>query len=165
MNRSVLSQFSRSYPLTGQEVAKQQTAEALTKVIGDSQDVLFRATTVFPLTIFPDTLTIDRTKFTITHRLFMGAGETLSIRIEDVLNVTADLGPFFGKIKIATRFFDPGKPYEIDHFWRKDALKIKRIAQGYMTAKQKNIDCSALSTEELTRTLDELGKVSKEDTL
>lgn len=144
---------------------QKQKAKELAEAIGNSNDVLFRATTVFPFTLFPDTLTIDRSKITVTHRDFLRAGEVLSIGIEDVLNVTASVGPIFGSIKIATRFFDPAKPYEIDHFWRKDALKIKRIAEGYIIAKQKGIDCSALSTPELAKTLDELGKVSREDTV
>ncbi len=139
---------------------KQKTQEELTNAIGDAHDVLMRATAVFPLTLFPDTVAIDRTKLTITHRDFFGAGEVLSINIEDILNVTATVGPFFGSIKISTRFFDPDKPYTVDHFWRKDALRIKRIAQGYVIAKQKEIDCSALSNRELAKLLDELGKVS-----
>lgn len=138
---------------------KQAVKEELVHAIGDSHDVLIRATTVFPFTLFPDTLAIDRTKLTITHRDFFGVGEALSINIEDILNVTATVGPFFGSIKIATRFFDPGKPYTVDKFWRGDALKIKRIAQGYIIARQREIDCSVLSNRELTKLLDELGKV------
>lgn len=143
-----------------QNQKKHKAEEALVEAIGDAHDVLVRATTVFPLTLFPDTITVDRTKLTITHRDFFRSAEVLSIAIEDILNVTATVGPFFGSIKIATRFFDPDKPYTVDHFYRADALKIKRIAQGYVIAKQKNVDCSNLSNQELTHLLDELGKVA-----
>jgi hypothetical protein len=142
---------------------KRQATEKLVKVIGDAHDVLVRATTVFPLTLFPDTLTVDRTKLTITHRDFFNSAEVLSITVEDLLNITANVGPFFGSIKISTRFFDPDKPYTVDHFWRADALKIKRIVQGYIIARKKNVDCSALPTAELAKTLDELGKVAPEE--
>ena len=142
---------------------KRETAHELAQAIGESYDVLARAETVFPLTLFPDTITIDRSKITITQRSFMKSGEVLSIRIEDVLNVTAKVGPFFGSLLIATRFFNPEKPYMIDHFWRADVLRIKRVLQGYLIARQHNIDCSKLSTEELSHTLDELGNVSRED--
>lgn len=141
------------------EVKKQETAVELIEAIGDARDVLVRVTTVFPLSLFPDTITIDRTKLTITHRDFFKSADVLSICIEDILNVSAGVGPFFGSIKISTRFFDSAKPYTVDHFTRADALKIKRIAQGYIIAKQKEVDCSALSTKELTKLLDELGKV------
>jgi hypothetical protein len=145
------------------DVKKIKTEQKLVQAIGNSHDVLARATTVFPITLFPDTLTVDRTKLTITHRDFFNVGEVLSIRIEDVLNVTANVGPVFGSIKISTRFFDPGKPYSIDHFWRADALKIKRIVQGYLIAKQQKVDCTALSTNELAKLLDDLGKVAPEE--
>src|SRR5687767_11541947 len=85
---------------------KRQARHELNEIVGGAQEILVRAKTVFPLTIFPDTLTLDRTKVTITHREFFRVAEVMSIRIEDILNVTAHVGPLFGSIKIATRFFD-----------------------------------------------------------
>ncbi len=138
---------------------KQKIEKKLAKAIGDSHDVLMRATTVFPLTLFPDTITVDRTKLSITHRNFLQSGELLTIRIEDILNVTVSVGPLFGSVKIATRFFDHSEPYDVDHLWRKDALKLKRVVQGYLIAKKQKVDCTKLSTRELVKMLDELGKV------
>jgi len=131
--------------------------------IGDSHDVLVRIESGFPLTLFPTTLTVDRTKVTITQRDFFKAGEVIAIRIEDVLNVTAHVGPLFGSVKISSRFFNPEKPYIVDKLRRADALRLKRILQGYLLAMQKKIDCSKLSTAELARTLDELGSVAPEE--
>jgi hypothetical protein len=142
---------------------RQKAREELAQTIGDAHDVLVRAKTVFPFTLFPDTITIDRTKLTITHRDFFSVGEVLSIQIEDILNVTANVGPMFGSLKIATRFFDLQKPYVISYLPRADALKIKRIMQGYLIARQKEIDCSVIGTKELAAMLDELGKVGPEE--
>ncbi len=138
---------------------KQEVAQELVSAIGGSNDVLVRATTVFPFTANPDTVTLDRTKLTITHRDFFKTAEVLSIRVEDILNVTASVDAFFGSIKISTRFFDPNKPYVVKFLRRKDALKLKRIVQGYLIARQREVDCSALSTRQLANLLDELGKV------
>lgn len=80
---------------SSQNGTKRQAQQNLVEAIGNSRDILVRATTVFPLTLFPDTLTIDRTKITITHRDFFKVAEVMSIGIEDVLNVTATVGPFF----------------------------------------------------------------------
>lgn len=142
------------------DTQKQKTADELVEAIGNSKDVLVRVTTVFPLTLFPDTITIDRTKLTITHRDFFKAGEAISFNIEDILNVAASVGPFLGSIRISSRFFDQDKPYVVEHLTRKDALRIKRILQGCIIAKQKGVDSSALSTRELAKLLDELGKVA-----
>ncbi len=145
---------------THPETPKQELKQA----IKESHQVLVSATTVFPVALFPDTITVDRAKLTIARRTFFKVAEVMSIRIEDVLNVTANVGPIFGSIKITSRIFSIEKPYTVDHFWREDALKVKRITQGYIIALQKEIDCSNLSTEELSSMLDQLGKDDHDQT-
>ncbi len=138
--------------------AMDESALELAQTINSSHEILVTATTVFPFTLFPDTVTLDRAKLTIAHREFFWTSEVMSIRIEDILNVTADVGPFFGSLKIFTRFFSTDKPYTVSFLHRRDALKIKRILQGYVIALQKNIDCSTLPTPELANMLDDLGR-------
>lgn len=138
-------------PLTAKE-----SKEKLTEAISDSNELLASATTV--LRIFPDTLAVDRTKITVTKRSFFSAEEVMSMRIEDILNVTANLGPFFGSIKILSRVFTNDMPYTVGPFWQKDTQKLKRIIQGYVIAKQRKIDCSQLPTKELAAMLDKLGQ-------
>src|ERR1700740_1987539 len=78
------------------ETAKQQAKEKtedLKKIVSQSHEVLLSANTVFPISLFPDTVTVDRTKVTITRRDFFWSSDVMSIRIEDVLNVTATVGP------------------------------------------------------------------------
>ncbi len=135
-----------------------RTAQKLTKAVGEAHQVLVSENTVFPFTLFPDTITVDREKVTIAHRIFFGVAEVISIRIEDILNVTADVGPFFGSLRITTRFFDTSKPYNVNFLWRGDALRIKRVLQGYVIATQKKIDCSVFSPAPLVEMLDKLGQ-------
>ena len=144
---------------------KSQAKKELSRAIGNAQEVLMRATTVFPFTLFPDTITVDRTKLTVAHRTFFRVAEVMTIRIDDILNVTAGVGPLFGSLKITTRFFDTrDKSYTINYLTRGDALKLKRIVQGYIIALQREIDCSALSTTELARMLDDLGRGAPDET-
>lgn len=134
----------------------QETREQLQQVIKGSNEVLATATTAFQ--IFSDTLTVDRAKLTVTKRSFFSTAEVMSIRIEDVLNVTASIGPIFGSVKIVSRVLNTEKPYTINHFWREDALRLKRITQGYVIALQRGIDCSSLPTRELADMLERLGE-------
>lgn len=140
------------------ETTHEEAKEELTNAIEGSTQVLATATTVWPMTMFPDTITIDREKVTIATRSFFKTAEVMSTRIEDILNVTANVGPLFGSIKIVSRIFSPDRPYTIDHLWKADALRIKRVMQGYIIALKKDIDCQPLATEELSNMLDELGK-------
>lgn len=135
-----------------------ESALQLSQTISSAHEVLVTATTVFPFTLFPDTVTLDRAKLTISHKEFFWTGEVMSIRIEDILNVAADVGPFFGSLKIYTRFFQNDKPYSIYFLSRNNTLRIKRILQGYIIALQKNINCSTMPTSELAEMLHDLGR-------
>lgn len=135
---------------------KTEARKELEQAIKGSHEILEAATTVWPFTPFPDTVAIDRAKVTITHRTFFKVAEIVSIRIEDILNVTANVGPMFGSLHIVSRVLSPDKPYEIKFLWRDDALRLKRIMQGYVIAIQKKIDVTPLATKELADMLNEL---------
>lgn len=143
------------------EVKKEEKAVArreLKEAIKGSHELLANATTVFPFTFFPDTVAVDRTKLTITRRKFFGVADVMSIRIEDILNVTAHIGPLFGSLHITSRVLTADKPYEVKYLWRDDTLKLKRVMQGYIIAMQREIDVRPLKTEELAKLLNDLGK-------
>lgn len=135
----------------------EETKRELEHAIAGSQEVLCTATTLFPFALFPDTVTLDRAKLTLTHREFFGSAEVMSIRVEDILNVTANIGPMLGSVKIVSRVFNIEKPYTLDKFKRNDALRVKRITQGYVIALQRKIDCSAMPSLELAAMLEKLG--------
>lgn len=134
------------------------TRRQLRRAAHGSNDILMRVSTVFPLTLFPDTVIVDRSQVTITHRTFIMTGGVTSIRIEDILSITANVGLFFGSLSILTRFFDTNKPHEIIQLWRDDALRLKAIIHGLVVATKKEIDISTLNKTELVRTLLSLGQ-------
>ncbi len=122
-----------------------------------SNEVLASAKTVFPLTLFRDDIVVDRTKITITKRDFFFTSQVMSIRIEDVLNVKVALGPFFGSVTIVVRVLSSEDHHTINFLWRKDAIHLKHIIQGYIIAQHNQIDISHQTKQELTQTLSRLG--------
>lgn len=136
---------------------EQKKVNDLKKIVKLSHEVLMTANTVFPITLFPDTVTVDRTKITITRRDFFWSADVLSIRIEDVLNVSATVGPLFGSLTIASRVMSTTDHFVIRHLWRNDAIRLKHIIQGYVIAQHNKIDTAHLNTKELVDTLIELG--------
>lgn len=135
--------------------AQDYSLQALNRAIWDSNEVLVSASTTSKL--HKDTLTLNRAKLVGEKRSPLGAVEVMSVRIEDVLNVNATLGPISGTVKIMTKFTSPGAPYSIGPFHRKDTLKLKRIIQGYVIALQRKIDLNLTPTQELIDRLYELG--------
>lgn len=138
--------------------SKQQNKEQFETMLEHSREVLASAQTVIlPQNLFPDTVTVDRTKVTITQKTFFWSSNTVSIRIEDMLNISVGLGPFFGSLKISSRVMNSTDHFDINYFWRKDATYLKHIIQGYMITVHNNIDTSKMSREELISKLIELG--------
>ena len=133
-----------------------ETREELRDAIKGSNEILATASTAMP--VFADTIAVDRAKFTVTKRTFFRTAEVISMRIEDILNVTEHLGMLFGSVKITSRVMNADPPYTVGPFWRKDAVRVKRITQGYVIALQREIDCAALPVKELAQMLEELGE-------
>lgn len=136
---------------------REEKDKKLRNIVSQSHEVLMSVNTVFPITLFPDSVTVDRTKVTITRRDFFWTSDVMSIRIEDVLNVSASVGPLFGSLTIASRVMSTIDHFKINHFWRNDAIRLKHIIQGYVIAQHNNIDTAHLTTNELIDTLRELG--------
>ncbi|MFZ1360947.1 MAG: hypothetical protein WAS27_02930 [Candidatus Saccharimonadales bacterium] len=135
-------------------VATQRSFET---IINQSHEILAQANTVFPMTLFPDTVIVDRTKISFIRRDFFWASDTMTFRIEDVLNAEVSVGPLFGSLTIASRVMSTTDHFRINYFWRKDATYLKEIIQGYIIARHNNIDTTHLTKEQLIRTLSELG--------
>ncbi|OYX53807.1 hypothetical protein B7Y92_01810 [Candidatus Saccharibacteria bacterium 32-50-13] len=128
------------------------------KIVEQSQEILAGAKTVIlPYNLFPDTVTIDRMKVTITLWQSLWSREVVTLRIEDILNVQAHIGLLFGSLTISTRVMNSTDHFQISGFWNRDAKRLKHIIQGYMIALHQGIDVSGLTTERLTRKLLELG--------
>jgi hypothetical protein len=138
-----------------------QNTEDLYEAAIKSNDIIYKATTIFPFTLFPDTITIDREKVSIANRFFFRVAQIHSIRIDDILGVEGNRGPFFGSLSITSKYFIKS-PRKINFLTIDDTVKAQRILQGYTIARQKEIDCSKIATKELRTMLLELGKESTE---
>jgi hypothetical protein len=170
-SRKMGSAASRSYNVTKeflrndvsvlrpQQWIKRQASDAsFDTMLEQSNEVLASAQTVIlPNNLFPDTVTVDRTKVTIRQKTFFWSSNTISIRIEDMLNIALSVGPLFGSLKISVRIMNSTDHFDINYFWRKDAIFLERIIQGYMITVHNNIDTSHIPRDELVQKLLELG--------
>lgn len=136
-----------------------ENSEQLVELTTNAHEILLEASTVFPFTLFPSTVTIDREKLTIANRAFFKVATINSIPITDVQSVEINIGPFFGSVSIQRAMsMSPTTPFHVKFLWRDDALKIQRILQGYIIAHQKKIDCSVIEKEQLIVLLNDLGQ-------
>lgn len=139
-------------------VKSAKETDNVSRKVSESQEILFIAKTVFPFTLVPDTVSVDRTNLTIAHRVIFRVATIVTIKIEDIHNIAPNVGPIFGSLRIVTTFFDTESPYTVNYLRREDALKIAKIVKGYKTSRQRKIDTSKLNKKELVELLDKLAR-------
>lgn len=134
-------------------------AEKLVDITEAVQDNLIKVNTVFPFVLFPNTISIDKQKLTIVHRSFFRVASTTSVQIDDVQIVKVDVGPFFGSVHLASKYF-ADNVQSINFLKRADAISIQRLLQGYMIAHHRNIDCAGIDNRDLIVLLNDLGQAA-----
>ncbi len=127
------------------------------EAVKKSHQVIANARTVFPITLFPDSVVLDRTKVSIIKRDFFWTSNVISFQIEDILNVSCSVGPLFGSLTIASRVMSTVDHFHVNYLWRGDAVFLKDLIQGYVIAKINKLKTDNLTREELIDTLCELG--------
>jgi hypothetical protein len=132
-------------------------ANRLKKAVKKSHQVLASARTVFPMTLFPDSIIVDRTKVSIIKRDFFWTSNVISFQVEDLLNVSCAVGPVFGSLSIASRVMSTVDHFNINYLWRGDALFVKSLIQGHIIAKNNKLETDHLTRQETIDTLLELG--------
>jgi len=143
---------------TAGQIADDKETDKLDQMVAQAKEVLAEAQTVIlPQNLFPDTIRVDRTRVTITQRTFFWTEKVISLRIEDILNISCSVGPLFGSLTISSRVMNSTDHFEINYFWRKDALRIKHIIQGYIIAVHNNVETARMNKEELITKLSVLG--------
>lgn len=131
--------------------------ENLTELTANSQEVLYEATTVFPFSLFPDTVTLDREKLTIANRTFWRTASVTSTPVGEIMSAESSVGPIFGSLHLTFRFFADNQR-SIRFLWRHDATNMQKLIHGYIIANRREIDCSNVPLEELKTMLTELGQ-------
>jgi hypothetical protein len=131
-------------------------AQKLRAVVRESHTILAKAKAVFPFQLFPDKVNIDRHKLTIVHRQFFGIEQTVSVPLENIKNVEADFGPFFGSVTITSDLFI-NNTQTVHFMWRDDAKMIQKLVQGAVVAQRESIDLNKIEIKQLRKMLIDLG--------
>ena len=135
--------------------------EEMIEITERVHEILYEAETVFPFTLFPDTITLDREKLTLTNRTFWRTAEITSVPISEILSCKVNVGPFFGSLHLVFSFFADNQR-TINYLWRKDALEMQRMIHGYIIAHKREINTTHLALEDLKVVLKEIGQGAAE---
>jgi hypothetical protein len=78
------------------------------------------------------------------------------VPLENVKNIEADLGPFFGSITVTSDLFI-NNTQTVHFLWRDDARKIQKLVQGAVVAQGEGIDLNKIEVIQLQKMLIDLG--------
>jgi hypothetical protein len=150
-----------SAPTSRAEQEAEEGPEKLMELTERTHDILFEADTVFPFTLFPDTLTLDREKLTIAERFFWRVATITSVPVSEILSCQANVGPFFGSIHLVFSFFADNER-TINFLWRDDASQLQAMLHGYIIAHKRKINTVNVPVDDLKIMLKELGQGASE---
>jgi hypothetical protein len=153
-----------SVSVTKDKQHAQEQKSKLAKLADKTENILFEASTVFPFTLFPDTVIIDRTKVTVVIRNFFYTKRYFSLLLEDVRVAHVSTIPFFGTLTIEMKGLEL-RDYKKDiHFLRRgDAVRAQRIITGLITAREEEgVDLTVLSDAEVARLAEDIGMAQEE---
>lgn len=135
------------------------------KIITERQDIeLFRADSVFPFTLFTDTIIIDTTKISISKKQMFATEYISTIPLKDLSDINVQTFLFLGTvyIKYMPQSESPGMnepvTIHIQNIRRGAAIKVKNILKGVLVAKAEEIDISTLSPDEIKEVLHKFGE-------
>lgn len=129
---------------------------SLDQIMQESNQVLAHFRSVWPFDFFPDEVIIDKKAITIVRHWFFGVGQKITCHFEDLVNSEVQIGPFFGSIKIYSKYFTDGEE-DVNWFSRSDAKKIHAILQGLLMAKKEGADIQNIPNDELLYKLYHIG--------
>lgn len=155
---AALEEASRPTRKAQKEAAKEIVSEEkINDVKHNTEDILYEAETVFPFTLFPDTLKLDREKLTMARRDFFRTAQISSVPLSEIMSIEANVGPFFGSIHLIFRFFNDNEK-TFTFLKRQDAINLQRLVHGFIIAHRKGVDISKVPTKELRDTLVQIGQ-------
>lgn len=135
--------------------------EKLIDLTEKSHDILCTADTVFPFTLFPHTITLDREKLTVVERFFFKTSKVITVPISSMISADASTGPFFGSVHMTSKYFIDNT-HVVKFLWRHDAEEIHRLLQGFIIAHEKGLEISDIDKEDLKILLRDLGHGTNE---
>lgn len=160
-NYSLALSPTRSLTTRKVDQKTQQELEKLEQLAKVNTKSLFSCTTVFPFTLFPTKLAVDRDKITIGEQFFFWSKLMETLLIKDIMTVSVSESVLFASIEFApNKFADSQTISTVNYLPKEDAQKFRIIVQGLMVAYKEKVDVSKIPDEELLPRLIDIGKTS-----
>jgi hypothetical protein len=130
--------------------------EKLNTLVEKEEKPLKTIKTVFPFTLFPDSIEVYRNKVLIIRRYLPFGRREFPILMDDIKTITVTTSPFFASVFFEIKAFEKN-PKPVTYLKRKDALEIRRLVTGLSLMARKNIRKSSISKKKLIKNAKKMG--------
>lgn len=141
------------------ELAKEheKNQKKLEELLDKTHNCLYQIKTVFPLDLFPSTLTVDANKIDLIDRYFFASDVRSSIPVQDVKSVSIESNMFFSTLKVIIDM-PQDNSIIVGPLKKREALRMKRIIQGLNVCAKEEVNVLDISSNELLSKAEELGR-------
>lgn len=152
----VLQDEGKNEQTVQKAVKKEEDKQTVSDLIKKSNRCIIRISSLFPWTLFPNTIVVEESRVTFIFRQFF-ASQSHSVDIKDISNVFIETSPFFAALQIVSRTFVQND-ITIGHLDAKKAQRVYMIIEGLRTFVEHNIDTSIYSITELIIKIEQFHK-------
>lgn len=131
-------------------------AEKVDKLVEKTQEPLMKVNTVFPFTLFVNSVVVDRAKVLIIYREFFYQRTEFPIYLADVKSVRVEAGPFFATLHFEISGYEKN-PEPVYYLPRAKTLELREVLTGLVAANNAEAQTEDLEDSELFEKAKKIG--------
>jgi hypothetical protein len=121
-------------------------------------EILFRTSSIFPLDLFPDEITIDKFKICVKSKNFFSIKDIHYLTIDSIKDIEVIIGPFFASLIIYPTGIN-SEPMILKNLSKNSAITCSRIIEGLLVLTKQGIKAESLIQDNaLVKRLEKLGR-------
>ena len=136
-------------------------SEILHNLAKTTDDLLLECSSFFPFDFFPNQIKVYTNKVDIIESYFFFSKSAITLLIQDIQTVEVDTDLFFGSLKFEMKGYERN-PVLLKFFLKDNAIQLRQIVMGLVTAKREGIAFEKIDTTTLKNQAEKIGDV-KED--
>lgn len=156
LTEQALQEEGKDEQTKNEAVKKEEDKQTMSDLIKKSNRRIISISSLFPWTLFPNTIEVEESRVTFIFRQFL-ASQTHSVNIKDVSSVFIQSSPFFATLQVVSRTFVQND-ITIGYLSAKKAQQVKMIIEGLRTFAEHNIETSNYEINELIAKIEEFHK-------
>ena len=133
---------------------KEADRQILNDLVKKSNRPIISISSLFPWTLFPNTIEVEEGRVTFKFRQFLSS-QSHSVDIKDISNVFIESSLFFATLQVVSRTYIQND-IRIGNLNKTKAKKVLRIIEGLRTFAENNINTSNYDVDELISKIEEL---------